>query len=35
MRSLPIGPWAGLGVLAVWADLALAIGDLLLEVRDA
>ena len=23
MRSLPIGPWAGLGVLAAWAALAL------------
>ncbi len=33
--SLPIGPWAGLGVVAVWAALALLIGGVLLHVRDA
>ena len=35
LRSLPIGPWAGLGVLAVWAAGALAVGGLLLRLRDA
>jgi ABC-2 type transport system permease protein len=33
--SLPIGPWAGLGVLAAWAAAALLVGWLLLERRDA
>jgi ABC-2 type transport system permease protein len=33
--SLPIGPWAGLGVLALWAGGALLIGGLLLHFRDA
>ena len=35
VRSLPIGPWAGLGVLAAWAAAALLSGGLLLERRDA
>ena len=34
-RSLPIGPWAGLGVLAAWAGAALLAGGLLLRLRDA
>ena len=35
LRSLPIGPWAGLGVLAAWAAGALLGGGLLLRLRDA
>jgi ABC-2 type transport system permease protein len=35
LSSLPIGPWAGLGVLAAWAAAALLIGGLLLQLRDA
>jgi ABC-2 type transport system permease protein len=35
LRSLPIGPWAGLGVLAIWAAGALLTGGLLLRLRDA
>jgi ABC-2 type transport system permease protein len=35
LRSLPISPWAGLGVLAAWAAGALAAGALLLRFRDA
>jgi ABC-2 type transport system permease protein len=35
LRSLPIGPWTGLGVLAAWAGAALLLGGLLLIVRDA
>jgi ABC-2 type transport system permease protein len=35
LRSLPIAPWAGLGVLAVWAAASLLIGGLLLRLRDA
>jgi ABC-2 type transport system permease protein len=35
LRSLPIGPWAGLGVLAAWAAAALLAGGLLLRCRDA
>jgi ABC-2 type transport system permease protein len=35
LRSLPIGPWAGLGVLAAWAAGAMLAGGLLLEMRDA
>jgi ABC-2 type transport system permease protein len=34
-RGLPIGPWAGLGVLAAWAAAALLAGGLLLWLRDA
>ncbi len=35
LRDLPIGPWAGLGVLAAWAAGALLAGGLLLRLRDA
>ena len=35
LRSLPIGPWAGLGVLAGWAAAALLAGGLMLRLRDA
>ena len=31
----PIGPWAGLGVLAAWAAAALLAGTLMLRLRDA
>ena len=35
LRSLPVGPWAGLGVLAAWTVAALVAGGLLLRLRDA
>jgi ABC-2 type transport system permease protein len=35
LGSLPISPWAGLGVLAAWAGAALLAGGLLLRIRDA
>jgi ABC-2 type transport system permease protein len=35
LRSLPISPWGGLGVLAAWAAAALLAGGLLLRLRDA
>ena len=35
LRSLPISPWAGLGVLTAWAAAALLAGGLLLRLRDA
>jgi ABC-2 type transport system permease protein len=35
LRSLPISPWAGLGVLAAWTAAALLAGGLLLRLRDA
>jgi ABC-2 type transport system permease protein len=35
LRSLPISPWGGLGVLAAWAAAALLAGGLLLRWRDA
>jgi len=35
LQSLPISPWAGLGVLAAWAMAALMVGGLLLWLRDA
>lgn len=35
LGSLPVGPWAGLGVLAAWAAAALLAGAVLLYVRDA
>ena len=35
LSSLPISPWAGLGVLAAWAAGALTLGGLLLHLRDA
>ena len=34
-HHLPIGPWAGLGVLAAWATVSLLAGGLLLKLRDA
>lgn len=35
LRSLPISPWAGIGVLAGWAFASLLLGGLLLRLRDA
>jgi ABC-2 type transport system permease protein len=35
LRSLPLTPWQGLGVLAAWAVGALLVGGLLLSLRDA
>jgi ABC-2 type transport system permease protein len=35
VNHAPIGPWAGLGVLAAWAAAALLAGGLLLRLRDA
>jgi ABC-2 type transport system permease protein len=35
VRQLPIGPWAGLGILTAWAAAALLIGGLTLRLRDA
>jgi ABC-2 type transport system permease protein len=35
LRSLPITPWAGLGVAALWAAVALLCGGLVLRLRDA
>jgi ABC-2 type transport system permease protein len=35
LSKLPIGPWAGLGVLAAWTAAALLAGWLLLRLRDA
>jgi ABC-2 type transport system permease protein len=35
VRSLPLTPWQGLGVLALWALGALLLGGLLLRLRDA
>jgi ABC-2 type transport system permease protein len=35
LRSLPLTPWQGLGVLAAWAAGALVAGGLLLGLRDA
>ena len=35
LRGLPLGPWAGLGVLAAWCAGALLLGGLLLRLRDA
>ena len=35
LRSLPLTPWQGLGVLAAWAAGALLAGGVLLRVRDA
>jgi ABC-2 type transport system permease protein len=35
LRSLPLSPWAGLGVAAAWAAGALLLGGLLLRFRDA
>jgi ABC-2 type transport system permease protein len=35
LRSAPIAPWPGLGVLAAWAAAALLAGTLPLRLRDA
>ncbi len=35
LRTLPISPWGGLGVLAAWAGGALLLGGALLRLRDA
>jgi ABC-2 type transport system permease protein len=35
VNTLPISPWAGLGVLAAWAAGALLVGGLVLRLRDA
>jgi ABC-2 type transport system permease protein len=35
LSSLPISPWAGLGVLAAWAAGAMLVGGLVLRLRDA
>jgi len=35
LNSLPISPWAGLGVLAAWAAGSLVVGGILLRNRDA
>jgi len=35
LRSLPLTPWQGLGVLALWAAGALTIGGLVFRCRDA
>jgi len=35
LGSLPLRPWAGLGVVAAWAAAALAVGGLVLWRRDA
>jgi ABC-2 type transport system permease protein len=35
LSSLPLTPWEGLGVLALWAAGALVIGALILRFRDA
>ena len=35
LSSLPISPWAGLGVLAAWSAAALVAGGLVLGLRDA
>jgi ABC-2 type transport system permease protein len=35
LRALPLTPWQGLGVLALWAAAALLAGGLVLRLRDA
>jgi ABC-2 type transport system permease protein len=35
LRGLPLSPWQGLGVLALWAAAALIAGALVLRLRDA
>ena len=35
VRSLPLTPWQGLGVLAAWAFGALLLGAVVLRLRDA
>jgi len=34
LDALPLTPWSGLGVVAVWASVALVVGGLLLHRRD-
>jgi ABC-2 type transport system permease protein len=35
LHSLPLAPWAGLGVVALWAAGALVVGGVLLRLGDA
>lgn len=35
LRSLPVSPWVGLGILAGWAAGALLVGVTILKIRDA
>jgi ABC-2 type transport system permease protein len=35
LHNLPISPWGGLSVLAIWAAAALILGGLMLRLRDA
>ena len=35
LKTLPIGPWPGLGVLGLWTAEALLADGLLLRLRDA
>jgi ABC-2 type transport system permease protein len=35
VHALPLTPWQGLGVVALWASGALLLGDLALQLRDA
>lgn len=35
LERLPIGPWAGLGVLAAYAGTAMLLGAVVLQIRDA
>ncbi|HEY5200893.1 MAG TPA: hypothetical protein VIJ31_08270 [Acidothermaceae bacterium] len=35
VHSLPLSPWAGLGVVGLWAAGALVLGTLVLQLRDA
>jgi ABC-2 type transport system permease protein len=35
LRVLPLTPWQGLGVLALWAVGALLLGAVVLRLRDA
>jgi len=35
LDTMPVGPWQGLGVLAMYAAAALLIGAILLQIRDA
>jgi ABC-2 type transport system permease protein len=34
LKSLPIGPWAGLAVAAAWAIVVLGAGALTIRLRD-
>jgi ABC-2 type transport system permease protein len=35
LHNVAIGPWAGLGILAIWAGAALLLGGMVLRLRDA